>query len=303
MYFLYSSAPSKPLHLKFQRLPVRASFGPRPRFTCHLSSLISTLYVLHAGPLLASPVPPTHLIWSPFWPHQHLVCATRLSPSSLILSTCCSASDKGAWVPFSESKVLQGQVKVADPRPHRRSSHQVSSSYHPAKPAGGKVPFTPQHKPLSSSQEVCSSGDSLVQQPPPTHTSDKAEHAQIEWPGSNDDMLSYITTSITSIISNSRLHQSPNQVILTNVTTEEAGEDTSKFKLGSFPWTSLATILAEQGLVMCSWPTLVWMPSKQHGQTARTKGIMVLKKAEQRALYDALENTNISITRVEGRDE
>ncbi|KAG6371476.1 hypothetical protein JVT61DRAFT_9508 [Boletus reticuloceps] len=139
--------------------------------------------------------------------------------------------------------------------------------------------LAPQHKP-----PPCSSGDSLVQQPPPAHTSDKAEHAQIERPGSNDDTLSYIKTSITSVI-------------------KEAGGDTSKFKPGSFPWTSLATILAEQGLVMRGWPTLVRMPGEQRGQTARTKGITVLKKAEQRALYDALENTDISVTRVEGRDE
>ncbi|KAF8430677.1 hypothetical protein L210DRAFT_821092, partial [Boletus edulis BED1] len=76
---------------------------------------------------------------------------------------------------------------------------------------------------------------------------------------------------------------------------------------GNFPWTSLAVILAEQGLVMQGWPTSVLMPGKarasSNGSTARTKGITVLKEGEKRALCNAFENTEISVTRVEGRDK
>ncbi|KAF8121400.1 hypothetical protein EV363DRAFT_1186188 [Boletus edulis] len=136
--------------------------------------------------------------------------------------------------------------------------------------------------------DVAPYGDQHMPQPSSAPKSDMANHSQAEHLPSHDDMLVYIKTSISSII-------------------KGAGGDLSKFKPGNFPWTSLAVILAEQGLVMQGWPTSVLMPGEarasSNGSTARTKGITVLKKGEKRALCNVFENTEISVTRVEGRDK
>lgn len=122
-----------------------------------------------------------------------------------------------------------------------------------------------------------------------------------ERPALNDGMLSYIKTSITSLISKSTPHWwSPSYPYKF---TEGVGGDVSKFKPSNFPWTTLAVILADQGLVMWGWPASVLMPGEPHTSTAQIKGITVLKKGEQCALYNTFENQEITITRLEGNDE
>lgn len=76
-----------------------------------------------------------------------------------------------------------------------------------------------------------------------------------------------------------------------------------KFKPGNFLWTTLTAILADQGLVMRGWPVFVLMPGEARANTARTKGITVLKKAEQRALCNSFKNKEITVARVEGKIE
>ena len=84
-------------------------------------------------------------------------------------------------------------------------------------------------------------------------------------------------------------------------TTVVAKGDVLKFKPNSFPWTLLAQIFGEQGLVMRGWPSSALMPGELQSKQSRAKGITTLKVNEQHNIYHTLENDEITIVKVEGK--
>ena len=87
------------------------------------------------------------------------------------------------------------------------------------------------------------------------------------------------------------------------ITTVKVGGDVSKFKPSSFPWTTLLVILGGQGLVLRGWPHQVLMPGQPRKHNARTKGIADLGLANQRRLYDALTEQEITVMKVNDKAE
>lgn len=141
----------------------------------------------------------------------------------------------------------------------------------------------------------------LVWRPSPNPQPDVATDTTEKTDGapSNDDILSYIKTSITSLICKSLFVT--NVPYSSNECSVSGGGDISKFKPGNFPWTSLPGIIASQGLVMHHWPAAVPMPGESG--TSRSKGITILKKGQRHALSSALENHEITIVQIEGQAE
>ena len=67
--------------------------------------------------------------------------------------------------------------------------------------------------------------------------------------------------------------------------TEGAGADVSKFKCGSFLWTTLLNILGYQGLVIRGWPYPMLMPGQLCKSNVRTKRIADLSLSDRREIF------------------
>ncbi|KAG8214171.1 hypothetical protein J3R82DRAFT_10952 [Butyriboletus roseoflavus] len=97
-----------------------------------------------------------------------------------------------------------------------------------------------------------------------------------------DNVLNYIKVTIIDLI-------------------RSADGDVLKVRCNNFPWATLVNVLASQNLMMQGWPCSVLMSGELRSNSARAKGITILKVQEGHELCDCLHNNEIMIVQVDNQ--